>query len=275
MNAAAACLARPRAALAPVVMPRRFSRAARRRRVALNNTSTSTLAIIKDANTSAAIQQAASTVFGGPFGPTGATGPSGDQNHIQYNMLAALNKIVANTAATAENVGSGIVSGTRYRGNFATGGWINGPGTGTSDSIPAMLSNGEFVVNAMAAERNRGLLERINSGFGIADEIARMGGGDALPRGWNDNASTPAPRVVPVVASGGQDFAAVVAELREVKAELREIKKGQENNTRVTADGSNTTVRTLAAVAEQVAGSIDQGSEKLAREKRMARYMRP
>lgn len=33
---------------------------------------------------------------------------------------------------------------------YATGGYIAGPGTGTSDSIPAWLSNGEFVVRAAA-----------------------------------------------------------------------------------------------------------------------------
>jgi hypothetical protein len=33
----------------------------------------------------------------------------------------------------------------------ATGGRIAGPGTGTSDSIPALLSNGEFVIRERAA----------------------------------------------------------------------------------------------------------------------------
>ena len=47
---------------------------------------------------------------------------------------------------------------------FATGGLVNGPGTGTSDSIPAMLSNQEFVVNAKATKDNLGLLTAINSG---------------------------------------------------------------------------------------------------------------
>ncbi len=46
---------------------------------------------------------------------------------------------------------------------FANGGYVTGPGTGRSDSIPAMLSNGEFVVNAEATRRNRSLLEAINS----------------------------------------------------------------------------------------------------------------
>lgn len=34
----------------------------------------------------------------------------------------------------------------------ATGGYISGPGTGTSDSIPARLSNGEYVINAAATK---------------------------------------------------------------------------------------------------------------------------
>ena len=44
----------------------------------------------------------------------------------------------------------------------ADGGAINGPGTGTSDSIPALLSDGEFVMTADAVrgagggDRNRG-----------------------------------------------------------------------------------------------------------------------
>ena len=60
----------------------------------------------------------------------------------------------------------------------ATGGWISGPGTGTSDSIPALLSNGEFVVNAEDAKKNRGLLESINSGG-----ISRFAEGGMAGRG--------------------------------------------------------------------------------------------
>lgn len=45
----------------------------------------------------------------------------------------------------------------------ANGGFITGPGGPRSDLIPAMLSNGEYVVNARATSRYRGLLERINA----------------------------------------------------------------------------------------------------------------
>ena len=47
---------------------------------------------------------------------------------------------------------------------FAEGGLVRGPGTATSDSILAALSNEEFVVNAKASKKHRALLEAINSG---------------------------------------------------------------------------------------------------------------
>lgn len=45
---------------------------------------------------------------------------------------------------------------------LASGGYVSGPGSGTSDSIRANLSNGEFVTNAAATARYRPTLEAIN-----------------------------------------------------------------------------------------------------------------
>lgn len=58
----------------------------------------------------------------------------------------------------------------------ANGGWINGPGGPKSDVIPAMLSNGEFVVNAAAAQRFGALLEIINrhGGRGFSGVAQRL-----------------------------------------------------------------------------------------------------
>jgi len=44
----------------------------------------------------------------------------------------------------------------------ATGGYISGPGTGTSDSIPAMLSDGEYVINAESTRKYGSLVKAIN-----------------------------------------------------------------------------------------------------------------
>jgi len=68
--------------------------------------------------------------------------------------------------ATGGSVGAGGI------GHAATGGGIRGRGTGTSDSIPMMLSNGEFVVRASQARKFGPLLDAINSG-----RIGRMASG--------------------------------------------------------------------------------------------------
>ena len=46
----------------------------------------------------------------------------------------------------------------------ASGGYISGPGTATSDSIPALLSNGEYVIKAAAVSQyGRGFFESLNA----------------------------------------------------------------------------------------------------------------
>jgi hypothetical protein len=83
---------------------------------------------------------------------------------------------------------------------FAEGGLVSGPGTTTSDSIPAMLSNKEFVVNADATQKHLPLLHAMNSGRKISFKHLAVGGpvgliGDiGLPQ---VGASTP------IVGSGG------------------------------------------------------------------------
>jgi hypothetical protein len=53
----------------------------------------------------------------------------------------------------------------------AVGGLIRGVGTATSDSIPAFLSNGEYVINARSTARYKPLLDAINSGV-IGSSVA-------------------------------------------------------------------------------------------------------
>ncbi|CAB3795485.1 phage tail length tape measure family protein [Pararobbsia alpina] len=62
-----------------------------------------------------------------------------------------------NTDSTGFSTGGSV-------GHYATGGSITGAGTGTSDSIPAMLSNGEYVIRASQANKYRSLLDSINNG---------------------------------------------------------------------------------------------------------------
>ena len=51
-------------------------------------------------------------------------------------------------------------------GTFQTGGLVRGPGTGTSDSILARISNGEYIVRASAVRQlGTGFLDSINQGI--------------------------------------------------------------------------------------------------------------
>lgn len=70
----------------------------------------------------------------------------------------------------------------------AKGGAIIGPGTSTSDSIPALLSNGEYVINAdAAAQIGRTTLDALNSGsypaFASGGSVGGVPG--EIPQGRN------------------------------------------------------------------------------------------
>lgn len=69
----------------------------------------------------------------------------------------------------------------------ATGGYITGSGTGTSDSIPAMLSNGEYVLRSSAVDRigigtlnamNAGAVPQFSEGGSVGDVVS--GGNNSI-----------------------------------------------------------------------------------------------
>ena len=71
-------------------------------------------------------------------------------------------------AATVAAQGASVVSNIRSVSNFRDGGVnIGGPGTGRSDSIPAMISRGESVITASGTRKNQALLSAINAGADV------------------------------------------------------------------------------------------------------------
>lgn len=78
-----------------------------------------------------------------------------------FTIDNTLQQINSNLSMAGGNFGPATKSGS----GFATGGYISGPGTSTSDSIPAMLSNGEFVIKAEAVKRyGTNFLNAVNNG---------------------------------------------------------------------------------------------------------------
>ena len=86
--------------------------------------------------------------------------------------LNQLNNKTVTVTTVYQQVRNKGYSGNSATGGHAGGGWISGPGTTTSDDVPAMLSNKEFVVNAASAQRHAALLEAINS-----DKVGRFASG--------------------------------------------------------------------------------------------------
>jgi len=128
-----------------------------------------------------AAQAAATNLNEALFGKSGTSGLIGD----------ALSGLFGGTtrngfdSSAAISVGGG---GFDFSGlKLATGGRVSGPGSSTSDSIPAWLSDGEYVVNAQAASQPGALelLDALNEGKAI---IRRASGGGA-----GQTAGSPAP----------------------------------------------------------------------------------
>ena len=79
----------------------------------------------------------------------------GDPYTIAIRIAAALAAVTV-AISKAKSLGSG----------FATGGYVSGAGTSTSDSITARLSNGESVMNAKATSMYAPLLSALNQSAG-------------------------------------------------------------------------------------------------------------
>lgn len=88
---------------------------------------------------------------------------------ILIDGLIAIGKIFADFGWPAGIAPAAIMAGITAVNvaavdKYKDGGWIKGPGTETSDSVPIMASKNEFMVNASSAKKSPKLLEKINSG---------------------------------------------------------------------------------------------------------------
>ena len=88
--------------------------------------------------------------------------------------LAAIATTVATILANITTAISTVKSA-----KFAKGGKVNGPGTGTSDSVPAMLSNGEYVMTAKATKMFEPLLMAMN-GIGAGTPMQVSSSSDSI-----------------------------------------------------------------------------------------------
>lgn len=106
--------------------------------------------------------------------------------YIRAQLLKAALSIASSFggggAGAATEAGNGLSGGGSV--NVATGGLILGPGTGTSDSIPAMVSTGEHITRAKAVQAPGvlSMLQYINRNARLPGNIPRFAGGGTVGR---------------------------------------------------------------------------------------------
>lgn len=102
---------------------------------------------------------------------------------IQSELVPA----ISSASSALNNLTSSLAQPTGH----ATGGYISGRGTGTSDSIPAMLSNGEFVIKASSVKKyGTNFLNAVNSGSfsRIPVRVPKFAGGGIVNEGIENTA---------------------------------------------------------------------------------------
>ena len=112
------------------------------------------------------------------------------------DMLAAIATVISSVTAVMSTAMKSIKSA-----KFASGGLVTGPGTGTSDSIPARLSNGESVMTARATEMFAPILSSFNM----------MGGGVPINVTQASNQTLGEDMLARAVAKGVRDIRPVVS----------------------------------------------------------------
>ena len=112
------------------------------------------------------------------------------------DMLAAIATVIASVTAVMSTAMKSVKSA-----KFASGGLVTGPGTGTSDSIPARLSNGESVMTARATEMFAPILSSFNM----------MGGGVPINVTQTSNQALGEDMLARAVAKGVSEIRPVVS----------------------------------------------------------------
>jgi hypothetical protein len=147
---------------------------------------------------------------------------------ITLNQSAAIAKSLADTPtpanfAFAVSVGAQIAAliGQVAALQFNKGGRV--PGVGNTDTVPAILTPGEVVINKRAAEKNLGLLDSINRSTGGAPLIPQRlnTGGIVLP--VNNGAS----------GLSTEDLIAAFNQLPTPVVSVQQINRAQRNNVEV------------------------------------------
>ena len=209
---------------------------------------------------SGGVEQSASRVsnaFSDTESSTATTNPVIDE--LATSAINAKNALDNLATASLPALGTGEIGGTGAGHKdggliqkFSTGGNVRGEGTSTSDSIPAMLSNGEFVVKATAVRKyGIGFLNAVNNGnfaqlnipvahFADGGSVAYSNASESTARGMKDFATS----IGTQVSTNTNFNIALVGNQQEAMEQFMRSNKGQ----RVMLDFSKNNARFSSSI---------------------------
>lgn len=149
------------------------------------------------------------------------------------DSIQTVKRIFNDVIAGAQTIFSGIGSAFSGEGH-AQGGMVRGSGTSTSDSIPAWLSDGEFVVRASAVRKyGAGFLHAINNGMfdikgfaegGLANLSDAMSGISFNPQFTPTLAGAPSGRPLTLVLPNGRKIPTMGVDESTAKSLEKELR---------------------------------------------------
>lgn len=147
------------------------------------------------------------------IGATGVTKTQADIDAIQANLAETVRNLQINIRAAVDRSQldsllasirtarsemtdlNGAASGNGRMGTYATGGAVYGPGSGTSDDVPAWLSNGEHILTAQDVSRMGGQAAVYAFREGLTDGRSKYARGGAVSRTVYSTAVATSPSV--------------------------------------------------------------------------------
>lgn len=161
---------------------------------------------------------------------TATVGTSNTTVGTETSTVGTQQSTVGTQQVQAGNV---LLDGATAMGH-ATGGYIKGPGTGTSDSIPARLSNGEFVIRSEAVKRyGTNFLNAVNDGTfaRIYTKVPRFAEGGLVKEATNNVGNNMAQSMGGVIGQHMSNTAtfnvALVRDEQEAMASFMRSSRGQ------------------------------------------------
>lgn len=188
------------------------------------------------------------------FGPRSQGGfinnPYSDNDPMHFQITQSRTISPGDVAATISSLGINQDGTFNRPRTYAAGGFVSGPGSSMSDKIPAMLSNGEYVVRASSVDKyGKGMLDQINAGqFGIG----KFANGGAVGMYAGGGLVSPS-YTIPMVDSG-------VSSNNLVSSNNTNMSTNNSTNVKIIVNARNSA--SAKAIASRVANMINSSNNR-------------